>query len=332
MARKKQRVAQHVMEDMSYEIIKGLLPQEHVVREFNRPDYGIDIVIELFDKIDDSTSETLGEFIYAQVKSVKSLEVKKEIVYPVGNVAKGAWIENKSEYAEIDVVKYSFDTDSIYTISTLGASVSVLLILVDIENKEAYFVCLNDYIDKIILPKNREYVGQETYTIKIPVLNNLKNEKIGNNALKFYGKRAKLLASFSKFFYQKNEIDHLLKIKDFPVITYREEVEKDRQITTEDIVSQVLFFIEQIEELDIWDHKEWSVLPFSKDEIIELKNYLINKDNFVWEVARQKIIICWHRLTNLASMYEEICREWFLPKMISLLTSYPREPEIIKSE
>jgi hypothetical protein len=48
--------------------------------------------------------------------------------------------------------------------------------------------------------------------------------------------------------------------------------------------------------------------------------------------CQTKIIICWHRLTNLASMYEEICREWFLPKMISLLTSYPEEPEIRKSE
>ncbi len=134
------------------------------------------------------------------------------------------------------------------------------------------------------------------------------------------------------FFSEKNEIGHLLEFKDFPVITYREEVEKKRQTTTEGIVSQVLFFIEQIEELDIWDHKEWSVLPFAKDEIIELKIYLMDKNNLVWEIARQKIIICWHRLTNLASMYEEICREWFLPKMISLLTSYPEEPEIRKSE
>ncbi|WP_052769182.1 DUF4365 domain-containing protein [Chryseobacterium sp.] len=107
-----------------------------------------------------------------------SLEIKKEIVYPVGNVAKGNWIENKSEYAEIDVVKYSFDTDSIYTISTLGASVSVLLFLVDIENKDAYFICLNDYIDKIILPKNREYVDQGAYTIKIPTLNNLRMNRL----------------------------------------------------------------------------------------------------------------------------------------------------------
>lgn len=49
MAQKKQRVFQHIMEDESYQIIKDKLPKDWVVREFNRPDYGVDIVIELFE-------------------------------------------------------------------------------------------------------------------------------------------------------------------------------------------------------------------------------------------------------------------------------------------
>lgn len=77
MARKKQRVFQHIMEDESFQIIKKLIPKEWVIREFNRPDYGIDLVIELFDKVDEQISETLGEFIYVQVKSVKQIEIKK---------------------------------------------------------------------------------------------------------------------------------------------------------------------------------------------------------------------------------------------------------------
>jgi len=332
MAKKKQRVLQHIMEDESYQIIKNLLPKEHVVREFNRPDYGIDIVIELFDKIDDKTSETLGEFIYAQVKSVQSLEVKREKVFSVANVAKGSWKEDRSKYAEIDVVKYSFDTNSLYTISTLGSSVSVLLFLVDIQSKDAYFICLNDYIDKIILPQNREYSNQETVTIKIPVLNSLKNGSISNSALNFYGKRAKLLAAFSKFFYQKNEIGHLLEFQDFPIITFRDKIENDKNKVDEEIVSQILYFIEQIEDLDIWEYNEWQPLPMAKIEILALKDYLNDKPEFQFGIAREKIIVCWHRLTNLSSMYEELCREWFLPKMMSLLMSYPEVPQIKDSE
>ncbi|WP_240601624.1 DUF4365 domain-containing protein [Flavobacterium columnare] len=319
------------MEDESFQIIKKLIPKEWVIREFNRPDYGIDLVIELFDKVDEQISETLGEFIYVQVKSVKQIEIKKEKVFPVGNVAKGKWKEDKTEYSEIDVVKFVFDINSLFTIQTLGGSVSVLLFLVDIVTENVYFICINDYIDKIILPKNSKYTEQDSYTITIPTLNALNNIEISNNALKFYGKRAKLLASFSKFSYQKNELSYLLKVKDFPIFTYREELEKDKVVTNNDILEQVLFFIEQIEELDIWEHKEWQVLPLAKTEIIELKNYLQSKD-VVWEIAREKIIICWHRLTNLGTMYEDLCREWFLPKMISLLTSYPTLPEIIKTE
>jgi hypothetical protein len=48
------------MEDESYQLIKKHIPKEWVIREFNRPDYGIDIVIELFNKIDEQLSEHLS--------------------------------------------------------------------------------------------------------------------------------------------------------------------------------------------------------------------------------------------------------------------------------
>lgn len=331
MARKKQRVTQHIMEDESYQIIKKYIPKEWVIREFNRPDYGIDLVVELFDKINEQISETLGEFIYIQVKSARNIEIKSEKIFPVGNVAKGKWKEDRSEYTEIDVIKYVFDTNSIFTIQTLGGSVSVLLFVVDIETENVYFICVNDYIDKIILPKNPKYAEQDNYTITIPTLNNLVNREISNSALKFYGKRAKLLSAFSKFAYQKNELSYLLGSKDFPIVTYREELENSKIVTQNEVIEQVLFFIEQIEDLDIWEHKEWQALTLAKLEIKELKKYLQAEDLDMKQV-REKLIVCWHRLTNLGTMYEDLCREWFLPKMISLLTSYPTLPEIIKTE
>ncbi|WP_228466704.1 DUF4365 domain-containing protein [Adhaeribacter swui] len=103
MVNKKRRVFQHIMEDESYQIIKNLIPKEWVIREFNRPDYGIDLVIELFEKIDDHYSETLGEFIYVQVKSLKNIKIVTEKIFSVNNVAKGVWGEDRSEYAEIDI-------------------------------------------------------------------------------------------------------------------------------------------------------------------------------------------------------------------------------------
>lgn len=333
-ARKKQRVFQHIMEDDSYAIIKNLLPREWVIREFNRPDYGIDLVIELFDVIDTEIAETLGEFIFVQVKAIQSLELKREKIYPVQNVAKGQWLEDKSEYAEIDVVKFVIDTNTIYTIQETGSSVSVLLFVVDLDGKNVYFVCLNDYIEKIVQPKTPSYIEQDSITITIPQMNNLKNTELSLNALKFYGKRAKLLAAFSKFYYQKNELSYLFGYKDFPVYTYRDELENKKTTTFEDIRKQVMYFANQIVELDIWEYKPWMPLSASKQELSNLLLLLecsFDEKEFQ-ETLVQIVVIIWHRLANLGRMYEDLCREWFLPKMISLLTSYPQMPEVIKAK
>lgn len=317
-----------MMEDRSYEIIKKYIPIEWVIREFNRPDYGIDLVVELFEKVDDEIAETLGEFIYLQVKSVKQAEIYREKVYGVGNVAKGVWMENRDSHINIDVVKYLYDTNSVFTIQSLGASVSVLLFLVDLEKELVYFICLNDYIDKILLPKKPKYIDKEFVTIKIPALNSLSNIDIANNALTFYGKRAKLLSAFSKFAYQKNEIAHVLGYKLYPVWTYRDEIEKEKTYTAEEIKTQLLYFISQIEDLDIWNHSAWMVLPEAKKDLMIIKSE-ITKEEINWEDTKGKIIVLWHQLTNLGTIYEDLCREWFLPKMISFLTSYPTSPEII---
>lgn len=321
MIRKKQRVLQHLMEEESFEIIKSQIPKHWVIREFNRPDYGIDLVIELFELVDDNIAETLGEFIYVQVKSVKELQLKPEIIYEVGNVAKGVWTENRKSHTKLEVVKYPFDTTSIFTIQSLGGSVPVLLFVVDIKKKETYFVCVNDYIDKIILPQNQKYTEQGSLTFNIPAFNKLSNVDIANNALKFYGKRAKLLAAFSKFSFQKNEIKYIFGYKDYPVWTYRDEIEKEKQYKPNEIKRQLLYFISQIEDLDIWQHNEWQVLPQTKMDLDTVKS-LLEKDQADLKIVKEKVIVLWHQLTNLGTMYEDICREWFLPKIISLMTSY----------
>ncbi|RYE59680.1 MAG: DUF4365 domain-containing protein [Sphingobacteriales bacterium] len=330
MARKKQRTFQHIMENESYEIIRSHLPKEWVIREFNNPDYGVDLVIELFEKIDQNISETLGEFLYIQVKSTKKIAIETEKIYAVGNVAKGIWKEDKSEYIDLKVAKYKFDTNSIYSIHSIGSSVCILLFYVDIENKDVYFMNMNDYIEKLLVPKNKNYGDQQSITIKIPALNNLKNQQISISALEFYGKRAKLLAAFSKFSYQKNELGYVMGFMTWPVKTYRSEIEKDFNYSSDEVYNLTKLFIRQIEDLEIWKFSAWPPLPEMWKELQALKSYL-NSKVINWDIARDKIIIIWHQLNNLGTMYEDICREWFLPKMIGLLCSYPEQPNIIKA-
>jgi hypothetical protein len=77
----------------------------------------------------------------------------------------------------------------------MGLAVPVLLMVAIIETKDLFFVCLNDYIDKIILPEDPEYAVKETKTLHIPQSNNLKSNI---SPLLFYAKRAKYYGAFSR--------------------------------------------------------------------------------------------------------------------------------------
>ena len=221
--KRKKRVLQHIMEDGSYQIVKESLPPHWVVREFNRPDYGIDLVIEIFEQVDDAFV-TLGEFLFVQVKSVKNAELDQKKIFPVKNVSKSVWEEDKSEWIDLKVVKYDMGTDLLYTVQMQGASVVVLLFLVDLSTKASYFVCVNDYIDKYLYPSNQKFIWQNDVRLYIPASNILSDIPLRDHALTLYGKRAKFLAAFSMFAYQKNEFQNFLRYKSWPVQTYREEV------------------------------------------------------------------------------------------------------------
>ena len=98
MSHIKRRTSTHIMESPSKELFKSLIPTEWVIRELS-PDYGIDLSIEVFEFIDGKRKicETLGEFLYVQLKSVEKVKVTKETVKSVQNVSKvGRWIEDNS--------------------------------------------------------------------------------------------------------------------------------------------------------------------------------------------------------------------------------------------
>jgi len=330
--RRKIRAEQHIMEAKSYHIIESLLPEHWVVREFNHPDYGIDLVIEIFEASPDKPKsyEALGEFLYVQVKSVRNVEVTKERLYPVNNVAKVNWEESQDSYIEADLIKYQLDTVSLFTVQQLGSSISFLLFLVDVTAGAGYFICLNDFIDKILRPKGVDFSKQQKVTIAIPAKNDLGDTRVSIQALRTYGKRAKLLAAFSKFFYQRNEIMNYFKIKEQPVMTYRDELEKDRVPEFGKYVAMLQIFISQIDSLDIWQIQGWEAINMTREGLDKLIHLLNAKAPNKRAVLDQSMVT-WHSMCNLANIYEELVREWFLPKNLSFFLSYPDFPDEIEN-
>lgn len=185
----KKRPKQHIIGEKGVEILKELFPNEWAVREY-MPDYGIDLDVELFDDLGNNVYMTKGEHVLFQVKGTEKLNKKKIKLYSRMNVEKEHQ-EDKTDYCTMEVIQYSIDTDLLVTVEKMGSAVPVLLCVVDIGNKEAYCVCLNDYIEKIIVPEKPDFYNQETVMINIPI-ENCVNTDMGKRLIEWYGKRAKL--------------------------------------------------------------------------------------------------------------------------------------------
>ena len=162
MAHNKRRVIQHIMEEKSLVLAREQLPKEWAIHQY-APDYGIDFVVETFDFIDQKHEkmETLGEFFFVQMKSVKQSKKSTIKVVQRYNVEK-ALTKIDGEFADIEVVKYSIDVDELHTIMSMGCAVPTLLFLADLSEGNIYFVCLNDYIEKILLPQSQKLKNRKS--------------------------------------------------------------------------------------------------------------------------------------------------------------------------
>jgi hypothetical protein len=336
LAHRKRRVFQHIMADNSIKFIKEYLPDEWVVREYS-PDYGIDIVVEIFEYVDEKQEicEALGEMFFAQVKSVKKTEISKLNVYPRSNVEKGPLREDKNEVKQIEVIKFNLDTDELLTINSMGAGIPVFLILVCLDSRRVFYVCLNDLIDKIIIPTDPNYVDKKSKSIYIPVKNELTPDPASHVSFRFWAKRMKFYAAFTKFMYQRNELEYFFEPFD---IEYRDRDLED-YIDILQYLHKTLHFISIIKRYDIWLAGEiWGVLTFIYDSLEKLEKRITEivycleekiKDgdietipeliqDFQWTppLIINDIKSFWDKLVNLSDTYEEICREWNLPTFL----------------
>lgn len=321
MAHNKRRVVQKIMEEKSLVLAREQLPEEWVIHEY-APDYGIDFVVETFDFIDQKreVAETLGEFFFVQMKSVKKAEKTSIKVFERNNVEK-TLTKIDGKFADIDVIKYSIDVDELHTIMSMGCAVPTVLFLADLSEEKIYFVCLNDYIEKILLPQSQKLQNTKSVTIYIPTSNIITSSKVICH-LTFLARRSKLFGAFNKFNYQRNE----LKFCSSPEL--------------------ILRFISIIKEYDFWDTKVvWPPLEgmyntlleiesFFSSNVLEeklrilesrgfsnniLKNFVDDTDsttmlNDIIDIYTTHCVFpYWDKLCNLGNIYEEICKEWFLP-------------------
>ena len=312
MTNSKKKTNSHIIENESISIIKDKLPHYWTIRDY-KPDYGLDLIVEVFDKIDDKNEtiiyQTLGEHFYIQVKGASGVVVKKTKIFKDKNVEKFKINPQDRElHKEIDVIKFQIETSELYTIERMSGSVPVFLFLVDVLDKNIYYICLNDYIDKVILPKNPNYTNKRSSVIYIPFDNIINNE--GIQRLLLYSKRPKLYSFFIKAQYQANELEY---------------------ISDEHLIKFYPLFIEKLLRFDIWSLADkWyflnyyhrtllflrknKFLPENLHDIQKLEMY--NKEpewtsqysNLLFtmddSISNTQIRILWKGLAGISNVYE----------------------------
>lgn len=306
VARGKRRVRQHEMEESSEVRLRQLLPDAWVVHDY-APDYGIDKVIEVFEPLATSPtiSETHGQHLMVQLKSADSCTPTTVNVHARSNVAKPPTLFRiDGESAEISVFRFQIDTDTLATAARMGAAAPVVLILVCLDTGRAFFVCLNDLIDKVLDPEEPGWRMQANKTISVPERNEITDDPrgIGLTNLRFYSKREKLHGFFNLVAYQFHEMQCLRGLP-APRAT-------------------ITGWAHQLLGLEVWDTPEWAIMLDYHAELQSFRTKVEdhnNPDLAVFDAAFH----LWCRLDALSSTFEELCREWCLPTLLAQYLSYP---------
>lgn len=314
----------HITGKQGVDLVKQRLPAHWVVRELN-PDYGLDIHIEVFDLLPDASgsADTLGEHFYAQVKGVHGANRLTKTVRHRGNVAKAYPDPAVGDPVDIELVSFSLEVNELLTVEAMGAAVPALLCVADLDAATVHYVCLNDYIAKVLLPSNPEYTDQERVTVYLPGWNVLDPNDISFAYLWLLARRAKYYAAFNQFVYQHVEMSRSVARFAAQLV----DPDTDTSQLAPDILSMLNVFLRANLRLDIWETSGpgyWSPLTDVRqgyEELLkQLEYFTVGRATAEVDEFRMGIERVMFRAANLGRMYEELVREWRLPTALATLT------------
>ncbi len=319
-AHRKRYDVNHQQGDEGEELVKSRLPTHWIKRKVS-PDYGLDWHIEVFDPVPDAPehAETRGEHFYIQVKSQETTPVKQRTVRARGNVAKYRPDPKSGDQYLIPVVECDLEVGELMTVEAMGHAVPVILCVAEMTTQRVYYVCLNDYISKVLLPNNPTYTRQQHVTIHIPAWNVLDRDDPAFTYIQQLARRGKLYSAFNTFVYQRIELTR--EVDATPVF-----VNEDRQLAHlgEPLVAMLDVFLSETTKLDIWEAAGagfWAPL----DELGALYGSLFQRLHVMadWqpidlvETFIRDLEMTTNKAVNIGRMYEELVREWRLPTILA---------------
>jgi hypothetical protein len=297
-------------------LLRATLPQAWQVRPY-QPDFGLDYAVEIFDKVPGTANlETMGEHIFVQLKTKSDIDPKPLKIRARTNVEKADDTGDGEVIGTMHTYRIPLEMSEIVTVERMGVGVPVLLVVADLKRKRCCFVCINDTIDKILIPRYGKLGSAASRTIHIPVANDLSTE-CGIRAFRWYAIRAKLFAAFQRFGFQYHELD-ITAHEVNPLDVKRQAAQFARRIVNNDIWQRT----------DLWPMLEGKVAAIQRlidtgtvgyIRLAEPLDLPSPGEREAFEIA--DILTLWQHLDGLSKSYEDMYREAYLPTGMGMLLS-----------
>lgn len=278
-ARPKRRVRNHLHGECGVTVVKRALPQHWVIREIS-PDYGLDLHIETFTKVpdDETVWDALGEHFFAQVKTVDGVKISEIPPHREVNPKTLDLVpaELEEDFEAMRVISFPLEVDEIETVRQMGSAVPVLLLVVDKKTQTAYYICLNDWIAKVLPGFRSDWRNQKTVVVHIPAANILSNEGEGWNYLSLLARRPKFYGAFVEFGKYQEEMNWAAQRIDLAVDLYDGRV-KDLTVEVRDYKRLFSYYYFELVDLDIWptvENPSLEIMNSFSDQLEKVKSAL----------------------------------------------------------
>ncbi|MGN2638295.1 DUF4365 domain-containing protein [Nocardia takedensis] len=321
-AHSKRRTVNQIQGHEGEDLVCASFPRQWVSRKISS-DFGIDLHVETFAWVDDDrrSADTLGEHFFVQVKSRARAHPHWLTIRERRNVSKYRVDPECGDAIKIRVISCELDVSEIITIESMGNAIPVLLCVAAMDTRTVYYVCMNDYISKVLLPNNPNYRKQKSVVVHVPAWNVLDANDRGIAYLWILARRAKLYSAFNTFNYQAREMEYARdSLEDLS-----EMVGDNRTVSIpDDIISMLEVFITSNLRLDIWrplGEGGFFALQDLQRKFEELLNSLpsyrtpMNSHQiFLFTVGVCKLFTM---AANMGRIFEELGRESHLPTVLA---------------
>lgn len=248
------RTVQQIVGDRGELIAKTAFPNTWVVRDLPS-DYGLDLNIEVFGRGEGSDRLlTTGQHLYAQVKST-------------GEGLSSAYVGGSR------LLTPSVPMKTINTVAAMGAAVPVLLLYVDVQTKAVYWLCLNDYIDKVLRPGSPDYSKSDSVTVYIDPRNLLDSESDRFWMVEALSQRAKLYAAFHLFTHMYTLAKHRIRKWHYSDDIRIPDGMEPQILGSDPEMQHLAGLLDQAVAMDIW--KATNVGSMRWDRLVGLRTVLV---------------------------------------------------------